>query len=240
MPFRAPDGRHVPSVSAEEMREVDRIAVEEVGLDLLVMMEGAGRGLATVVQRTIPEGPVAVLAGAGGNGGGGLCAARHLANRDREVWVVLDREAVGLEGAAARQWRVLGDDAVDRSAEAGAAVERASVIVDALVGYGLAGPPRGRVAKLVDHANEGAGVVVSLDVPTGIDATTGRRPGGAVEPDRTVTLALPKPGLEAVGGELVLADLGIPARVFERAGVIYEPPFRGEDWLLDLEVTGGG
>jgi len=78
--FTTPAGRAVPAVTAAEMAEVDRVAVDEVGLRLLQMMENAGRTLAAQV-RALADGPVTVLAGSGGNGGGGLAAARELANR---------------------------------------------------------------------------------------------------------------------------------------------------------------
>jgi len=97
--FRTESGRQVAAVTAAEMRDVDRTAVEEFGLSLLQMMENAGRNLARHVRDTGHE-PVVVLAGNGGNGGGGLCAARHLANREVDVSVVLDRSPENLEGAA--------------------------------------------------------------------------------------------------------------------------------------------
>lgn len=234
--FRTADGRPVPAVTAEEMAAVDR-AAEGIGLTLLMMMEHAGRGLAETVQERVPEGRVAVLAGGGGNGGGGLCAARHLANHGRGVDVVLDRDPAALDGAPARQWRVLGDAAADRSDSPGAAIEEASVVVDALVGYRLRGAPRGRLAELVEGTAR-AETAISLDVPTGVDATTGARPGGAVSPDVTLTLALPKAGLVGVEGDLLLADIGLPRRVFVAAGVDYRSPFDGR-WRVPLEAARG-
>jgi NAD(P)H-hydrate epimerase len=90
--FRTEDGLVVPAVTAEQMREVDRIAVEEFGLGILQMMENAGRNLAENVLDMLDgaRSEVAVLAGSGGNGGRGLCCARHLHNRGFQVWVVLD------------------------------------------------------------------------------------------------------------------------------------------------------
>jgi NAD(P)H-hydrate epimerase len=84
--WETPTGVRVPGVTADEMRAVDRVAVDDVGLQLLQMMENAGRGLATVVRSRQPE-RVVVVAGNGGNGGGGLACARHLANRGVEVSV---------------------------------------------------------------------------------------------------------------------------------------------------------
>jgi NAD(P)H-hydrate epimerase len=104
--FRTGTGRQVPAVTAAEMREVDRVAVEEFGVSLQQMMENAGRNLARHV-REVGAGPVVVLAGNGGNGGGGLCAARHLVNREIEVSVVLDRPPERLDGAPRRQYETL-------------------------------------------------------------------------------------------------------------------------------------
>jgi NAD(P)H-hydrate epimerase len=231
--FRTAAGVPVPAVTAEEMREVDRVAVEEVGLDLRRMMEHAGRGLAEEVLDRRSGERVTVLAGNGGNGGGGLACARHLANRDRPVSVVLDRDPADVDGVTAEQLRIL--DAMDVSVEAagGAApgldpdAPLDGVVVDALIGYGLSGAPRGPAAELIEAAGDAAGTVVSLDVPSGANATTGEAPGAAMEPDITVTLALPKTGLAAVGGDLRLVDLSIPQVVYDRLDIEYDNPFGG-------------
>lgn len=220
--FRTPDGTPVPAVTAAEMAEVDRVATGEFELALLSMMENAGRGLADRSTAT-PDDRVVVLAGSGGNGGGGLACARHLHNRGAEISVVLDRPPSHLAGAAARQWRTV--DRAGVGATVGGPLPDADVVVDALVGYGLDGAPRGRVAELLPAAAEATGTLVSLDVPSGMDATTGATPGAAVDPDRTVTLALPKTGLRAGGGELFCVDLAIPDTVFVEAGVEYRRPF---------------
>jgi NAD(P)H-hydrate epimerase len=230
--FRSPGGDEVPAVTAEAMRELDRVAVEEVGLELLQMMENAGRHLAGVVRAY--DGPVVVLAGDGGNGGGGLCAARHLANHGRDVTAVLDRDPGALTGAAATQRRILR--ATDATVTTGAAVDDAGVVVDALVGYGLSGALRGRAADLAEAADASSAPVVSLDVPSGVDATTGDAPGAAVTPSETLTLALPKTGLaSATTGTLRLADIGIPPASLPAAGV---DPWRFPDDadVVDLHV----
>jgi NAD(P)H-hydrate epimerase len=230
--FEDPDGRPVTAVTAAEMRAVDRAAVEAIGLDLRRMMEHAGRGLAEAVLDVRlsdgSDGHVAVLAGNGGNGGGGLACARHLANRDLPVRVVLDRDPAALDGVTAEQLRIL--EAMDVSigspdgdAEVDAALD--GLVVDALIGYGLTGAPRGAAAELIEAAGDTAETVVSLDVPSGTDATTGETPGAAVEPDHTVTLALPKTGLAAIGGDLRLVDLSIPATVYDRLDIEYANPF---------------
>ena len=232
--FVTPSGTQVPAVTAETMRDVDRIAVEEVGLRLLQMMENASRTLAHRVAATGDE-PVVVVAGNGGNGGGGLACARHLDNHDVQVAVVLDRDPDALSGAAAHQYRIL--DATDVSVTGGveelAAFERIGVIVDALIGYGLDGPIRDPARSLVEEMHRRESRIVSLDVPSGIDATTGETLGTAVHPETTVTLALPKMGLRTCPGQLVLADIGIPRVVYDRLDIAYDDPF-GREWWIEL------
>ncbi len=192
------------------MAEADRLAVDEYGITLLQMMEHAGAGLADLTMHLAPAGPVTVLAGGGNNGGGGLCAARHLHDRGRNVEVVL---ATGRPGeAAAHHLRTLRAIGIEPAAGPG---DR-PVVVDALVGYGLSGPLRGRAAELAAWA---AGrFVVSLDFPSGHGYP------GAVEPDATLTLALPKEGLRDVR-PLYLADLGLPPELWALLGLAVGPVF---------------
>lgn len=230
--FRTPSGVDVPSVTAEEMREVDRIAVDEVGIQLLQMLENASRTLAEHVH-ALGDGSVFVIAGNGGNGGGGLACARHLVNHDASVELVLERTPQDLTGAAAEQYRVLdemdvptriGPDAFDRAGNG-------DVVVDALVGYGLDGDVREPTRSLVASINRRRETVISLDVPSGIDATSGRTRGAAVTPDRIVTLALPKTGLVDFADSLFLADIGVPKTVYDRLDIEYVNPFGWRSWV---------
>jgi NAD(P)H-hydrate epimerase len=233
--FRTEDGIVVPAVTSGQMREVDRIAVEEFGLGILQMMENAGRNLALNVMDMLDaaRGEVTVLAGAGGNGGGGICCARHLHNRGFKVWMVLDRDPRLLRGAASNQLNILqaaGLQPADPT-EASELMRCSQIIVDALIGYSLRGAPQGKAAELIDLCNHHAARVLSLDVPSGLDATTGATPGLMVCPERTLTLALPKTGLAKVEGELCLADMAIPPEVYHRLGLFFEPPFRKRYWV---------
>lgn len=246
--FVGPGERPVPAVTAEGMSAVDRVAVEEVGLDLPRMMEHAGRGLTETVLEARRDGrsdsPVTILAGNGGNGGGGLGCARHLANRGLSVRVVLDRAVTEVDGVTGEQLGILEamDVPVEAAAGTGLDVDDSGldldapldgVVVDALIGYGLTGAPRGPTAELIAATADAAGRVVSLDVPSGVDATTGEAPGAAVDPDVTATLALPKTGLVTVDGDLLLVDLSIPATVYDRLDVEYADPF-GEEFTVPL------
>jgi len=230
--FLTATGRSVSAVTADEMRDVDRVAVEDVGLQLLQMMENAGRILARHV-REVRASDVVIVAGDGGNGGGGLACARHLANRGVPLRVILDRPSEELSGAAAHQCRILDEMnvAITFGVESLADSDGRTTIVDALIGYGLSGDLRSPADAYVERMNELSGPTVSLDVPSGIDATTGEPLGEAVAPDRTVTLALPKTGLDSLAGALYLADIGIPRTVYDRLDIEYEPPFGDGDWV---------
>jgi NAD(P)H-hydrate epimerase len=232
--FESADGVGVTAVTAEEMRAVDRVAVEDVGIELLQMMENAGRTLAGQVSK-IGEGSVLVVAGNGGNGGGGLACARHLANRGVAIDVVLDREPEELSGAAATQYGILDEMGVPvRVGPGGVADSKPSVVVDALIGYGLGGAVREPAASLIRELNGLGASVLSLDVPSGVDATTGETLGVAVEPGRVLTLALPKTGLVDRSEPLVLADISVPATVYERLDIAYERPFAPDSWMRRL------
>ncbi|WP_435186499.1 NAD(P)H-hydrate epimerase [Halobellus sp. EA9] len=243
MEFRTDDGRIVPAVTAEEMRAVDRVAVEDVGLELLQMMENAGRALASHVfeARSAPDAPVEILAGNGGNGGGGMVCARHLANNGVPITVVLDRDPDTLSGAAAHQHRILDEMAVPvrNGAEERGDPAESGVLVDALIGYGLSGPVRGTARELIERTARSPAPVVSLDVPSGVDASDGHKEGPPVSPDRTVTLALPKTGLRDVEGSLFLADIGVPRTVYDRMDIDYRPPFDGRP-SVELHRNPGG
>lgn len=233
--FRTAAGVRVPAITAEQMREVDRTAVDKFGLGILQMMENAGRNLAENVLDMLgtTSGQVTILAGGGGNGGGGLCCARHLHNRGFRVYLILDREPAALGEEATAQLHIVQAAGLRPLApeQAEAALCRADLVVDALIGYSLRGAPRGRAAELIALSNAHAARVLSLDVPSGLNATTGERPGMVMRAERTLTLALPKTGLWNVPGDLYLADIGIPPEVYHRLGLSFVAPFAERYWL---------
>lgn len=208
-----------PAVTAEQMREVDRLMVEDIGIDLVRMMENAGRNLASVAIDVFSPSTVVVLAGPGGNGGGGMTAARHLSNRGVEVGVVLSHGEERMTPVPTEQLTILrriGVAVVDE-------LHGADLIVDALIGYALQGPPRGRAAELIDRANGSGRPILSLDLPSGLEATTGTVADPCARATATMTLGLPKTGLVAaapsITGRVFLADIGIPPLVYERIGL---------------------
>lgn len=234
-------GVHVAAVSADQMRQIDRIAVDETGPNLFQMMENAGRNLALQALDLLGGrwrgASVVVLAGSGGNGGGAICAARHLANRDVAVALAL-AEPDRLAGVPATQ-RLVFRSTRGREVDATALGQlRPDLVIDGLIGYGLRAAPQGPVAELVTWANATGARILALDVPSGLDATTGETPGVCIRAHTTLTLALPKRGLGGeTTGHLWLADIGIPRRVYERAGVRYADPF-GPRYRVRLEAAG--
>ena len=148
--FRTPGGLLVPAITAEQMRQVDRVAVEQVGPNLYQMMENAGRNLATSCVETLGDGwearPVLVLAGTGGNGGGGLCAARHLVNHGGDVTVAVS-EPARLTGVPAEQLALYRAAGARIVSVADVEAVDAELVVDAMLGYSLRGAPRGAARR---------------------------------------------------------------------------------------------
>jgi len=235
--FVTPDGIAVPAVSAEQMREIDRITVEETGPTLIQMMENAGRTLAVMAMRVLgadwPGATVVTLSGSGGNGGGAICAARHLLNRGLSVLLCL---ALPWDlSEVARFQRRIFQSAGGSELDPQSLPVRPGLILDGLIGYGLKSAPRGETAELIRWANRTGAPILSLDLPSGIDATTGATPGEFIKARWTVTLGLPKTGLRSEhAGALFLADIGIPPAVYRRMGLDYTVPF-GNRFLVPLK-----
>jgi NAD(P)H-hydrate epimerase len=231
----------VPAVTAAQMREVDRIMVEDLGISLLQMMENAGRSFAelTRIQLSgVRRRHVVVLAGRGGNGGGGMAAARRLAVWGAEVRVVLAHPETALADAPTRQLaslRAIGVP-VYAAGEAASLMHEADVVLDAILGYSLDGPPREPEAGLIRAANAHVIPILALDLPSGLDPDSGVPHDPTIRATRTMALALPKVGLlrpEAAKsvGELWLADLSVPARAYAGFGIAPGPLFAESDLI---------
>jgi hydroxyethylthiazole kinase-like uncharacterized protein yjeF len=215
-----------PLPDAETMRGVDRWAIEEQGVAGLELMERAGAGVAAAVEVHASDGPVAVVCGKGNNGGDGLVVARLLRESGREVTVVCAAAPEELEGDAAANLARLPGDAPVALAQGASAIDGARVIVDALLGTGFDGRPHGAVGEAIALVNAAGGAVVAVDVPSGVDASTGAVAGEAVRADVTVTFHASKPGLWIMpgkrhAGEVRTIDIGIPpgAPMPARAGL---------------------
>jgi hydroxyethylthiazole kinase-like uncharacterized protein yjeF len=218
----------LPLPDAETMRSIDRWAIEERGVPGLDLMERAGAGVARAVERLAGGAPVAVVCGKGNNGGDGLVAARLLREAGGRVTVVCVAPPDEFAGdARANLERLPGPGPVrlngsaweqgepEQMTAASSALAGARAVVDALLGTGFEGEPRGAVAEAIDAINDLGTRVVSVDVPSGVDASTGVVAGRAVRATHTVTFHAAKPGLwihpgKAYAGEIETIDIGIP------------------------------
>jgi NAD(P)H-hydrate epimerase len=205
-----------PLVGAAEMRALDRYTIETLGVPGELLMECAGRALASraLAERARGAG-VLVVCGAGNNGGDGLVAARHLHLEGVAVRVLLAGDPARLRGDAAANWRRAQAAGVPLAAPR-ARPEPGTLIVDALFGTGLDRAVEGEAAALIRRINQArpACRVLAVDVPSGLDADTGQVLGVAVEADATLTLGLPKLGLalepgRSRAGRIHVARIGI-------------------------------
>jgi NAD(P)H-hydrate epimerase len=233
--FFTQSGTEIPSVSAAEMREIDRLAVEETGPNMFQMMENAGRNLALLAIELLGQkwqsAAFLVMAGGGGNGGGGICAARHLANRDLTVRLCLS-EPGHMSEVAQWQRKVFQFAGGSEIAPAELVGQQPQIILDALIGYGLKSCPTRQAAEMIEWANKSGVPILALDIPSGLDATTGDSPGSVIRPQWTMTLALPKTGLlPGITGALYLADIGIPKETYKRLKLDYQAPFGNRYWI---------
>lgn len=208
-----------PLFDAAAMREADRRATDDHAIASIVLMERAGLAAAReILAREWPERAAVVLVGSGNNGGDGMVVARHLAEAGWDVRVLAPGGAPpgtpdGAAMAAVAASIGIGVDAFDPAAAGGRAL-----VVDALLGTGARGAPRGGVGAAVAWAAAHDGPVVALDVPSGVDADSGRCEGAAVRADLTVTFHGDMAGLHvepgrAHAGRVVAVDIGIPSPV---------------------------
>lgn len=218
-------------LDAAQMREADRRTIDEIGVPSIVLMENAGRAVAgAIVARfaTRERRRVAVLCGRGSNGGDGLVVARVLAERGAAVTIILLARAEEVRGDARTNLDIAGRLGLRVTEAPGASawqacrpeVAAADLVVDALVGTGLRAPLEGLPAAVVADVNAARRPVVAVDLPSGLSADTGACIGACVKARVTVTLGAPKlplvvsPAAE-LAGEMVVADIGIPARVVD-------------------------
>lgn len=242
-------------LSGDEMREMDRRTSEEFGVSTLLLMENAGRAVAQCVHEMLtgeehatgvpgitwmqaeatgaprdvvaPGLDVAVVCGAGNNGGDGFVAARYLANWGYRCSVLLTSPPSKFAGDALANYQALQKlglpvvDVSDRDDLPG--LQTADLVVDAILGTGIRGEVRGRARSAIEILNETPVPVVAVDIPSGINADTGHIEGAAVIADVTVTFAAPKlghvlyPGAEFAGG-VAVADIGIPRALMQKTG----------------------
>lgn len=219
-------------LTAEQMREADRVTIQEIGLPSLVLMENAGRQVVTAMEGLITdvdEQQVAVLAGPGNNGGDGFVVARTLRQRGVPVLVFVIGRLANVRGDARVNLEILGrlglpvvEVADEEQWELHSSeVRGCGVIVDALFGTGLRTPLSGLLETIVADVNGMEVPVVAVDLPSGMSADTHEVIGPCIDAALTVTLAAPKlplvlPPARQLAGDLVVADIGIPPEVIQQ------------------------
>jgi ADP-dependent NAD(P)H-hydrate dehydratase / NAD(P)H-hydrate epimerase len=234
----------LPVVTAEEMRALDRSTIEDIGIPAFTLMETAGRAvadgalqlLASAAEDAADLADVAVVCGPGNNGGDGFVAARVLRDQGLDAVVYLAAPRSAIKGDAAAHLAILEKaggvvrmiDTKQRLQEVADEIAGSSLAIDALFGVGLARPIEGHLATVVDLIN-GALRRLAVDIPSGLDADTGRVLGACVDADMTVTMAAHKVALASSPGfvhcgEIEVADIGVPAGVMNtqavRAGLV--------------------
>ncbi|MEM0232471.1 MAG: NAD(P)H-hydrate dehydratase [Candidatus Nezhaarchaeales archaeon] len=236
---------------------------EYLGVSRLLLMENAGRSIAEVVEQKvgIKDKKIVIVAGRGNKAGDGFVAARHIACKGGRPTVILIGRGADIEGREAKyNWEIIKRmDWTIRIIELGEHVdlealkreiEGADVVIDALIGTGLRGPLREPLLSIVNMINSFRSFKVSIDVPTGINPSTGEIHGEAIKADVTVTMHKPKRGLrgnERYTGELVVANIGIPpeAEIIVGPGDVRftarrrHPKSKKGDWGKVLIVGGG-
>lgn len=233
--------------STKDIEALDRIAVEG-GLEVRQMMELAGFHMVSVFEqeKISKGGAIAVVCGKGNKGGDGLSAARHLYNHGwKNISIILAdadlRPDPAHHLALLTKMNLPVYSYADGGKEAEGIILSAGTVIDALIGYHLEGAPRGAFAELIEVVNKSRARVVSYDLPSGADPTTGLCEGICVKADVTLTLAVPKKLFEtaegkAISGTVYIADLGIPSAFYDEVIPGSRPDFSGES-LKIIEAT---
>lgn len=224
---------HRPLIaSTGQMRDLDSTAIRDYGIPGAVLMENAGRETVRIMEICLPAldaGLVTIVAGKGNNGGDGFVTARHLHNRNVPVEVVLLGKLEELKGDARLNADIaarMGIPVTEIREATGLedVIWQSDVIVDAIFGTGLTKPAGGLYARAVEAINDSDAFVVSIDIPSGLNADTPAVTGPAVRADLTVTYGLTKPALvlfpsAEYAGQVVVVDISLPRPAVERAGL---------------------
>jgi NAD(P)H-hydrate epimerase len=210
-------------LSRDEVRAIDRRAIEEFGVPGVVLMENAGRGAAEVLLSLGVRGPVVVCCGKGNNGGDGFVIARHLVLHGCDVRVLLFAPPGELRGDAAVNYGIIAklrlpmEQMTEPLDEPRLSRELAAAdwVVDALFGTGLEGPVRRPLDRVIELINASRTKVFAVDIPSGLDCDTGKPLGAAVRAQHTATFVAVKkgflePGAEAWTGKVHVVHIGVP------------------------------
>ena len=217
------------AMSREEVRDVDRRAVDDFKMPSILLMENAGRGAVAVLEAKGVGGKVVVCAGKGNNAGDGFVMARHLENRGHQVRVLLFCDPADLKGDAAINFQILAAAQTPVEVLGGGFEDRAlsvqlsdaNWIVDALLGTGMKGEIREPFGRIIRAINQSTAKVLAVDLPSGMDCDTGKPLGECIRADVTATFVARKigfdePGASNLTGEIHVVDIGVPRRALRQ------------------------
>lgn len=222
------------SWSLERIRSVDRIAMERFGMPSLILMENAGRGAADwLIEKMAISDPVVILCGTGNNGGDGLVIARHLHAAQVPLCVWLVGDPARMTPDTATNFAILSKTrvsyewiAIDTEDAAMVRLRReiggAGMVIDALLGTGARGSPRGAMANAIEASNATSAQRVAIDIPSGLDGRTGLPGPPTFRAHTTLTFVASKIGFESANaspyiGRVVVLPIGVPPEVIESA-----------------------
>lgn len=228
-------------VTAAEMRQIDRDTIEGIGIPGIVLMETAGNAIVRAIEQHYPTCQrIGILAGKGNNGGDGIVIARQLAHLGRDVHLFLVSPQDSFTGEAHINLQIaknlglrIEEILTDATPESDVFKERETslnqiascqLLVDAILGTGLRGTVRSPIATVINAINNLPIPILSVDLPSGLDADTGHPLGTCVQADRTVTIGLPKRGLlmhpgAELTGKLEVVDIGFPEQVVDAQNI---------------------
>lgn len=215
-------------VTPETMRKLDKFAIEAIGIPGIALMENAGRAVFEAAYKALAGKnlPALIFCGRGNNGGDGFVVARHLINNGIEIAVYVVGALSKMKGDAAVNLRILRKMGIPINKvsqkmlpQLRVRMKDCGLIIDALLGTGLSGEVTGLYREVIALINEAGCPVLSVDIPSGLDGTTGQPLGIAVVANTTVTFQLPKKGFENprarnFTGELKVVDIGIPVHLY--------------------------
>lgn len=221
------------ALSRQQVRQVDRRAIEDYGIPGIVLMENASRALAQAVRQqlaAVVSPRVLIAAGSGNNAGDGFALARHLHNARVELTVLIVGERAKISGDAKINLEIIEQMQLDVRtvshddqglSELQAELRRADLLVDALLGTGLSGEVRGFYRQVIEALNSSGKDILAVDIPSGLDCDTGKPLGLAVHANTTVTFVARKKGFDAPGaqaytGKVVVGDIGAPRELISR------------------------
>jgi len=219
-----------PFISASKMAKIDGLMVNEMNIQILQMMEIAGLDIALAAKKISKGKKIVVLCGKGNNGGDGIVCARHLENFGFNCTLIFPFNPSKLKSVPKHQLGIAKKMKIPiinfekQQSKANEALKKANLIIDCLIGYNLKGNPKGKFAELIEDANKSKKKILSCDVPSGLDASTGKAFEPCIKANATIALTLPKTGLrkkdgKKFSGKIFVGYLTVPNKVLKKAGI---------------------